>query len=103
MEDDTDHRHQDPDNTRTPLVVWGSGIRGPQRLVFGRSAAWNLTVQGERIWQADIATLMSTLLGKPLPANSVGMLPYRLLSADMERKARAMIINAKVNDLQFAT
>ena len=74
------------------------------------SVAWNLSLQGQDVSQADIAPLMSTLLGRNIPANSVGVLPdvyahtegdeaapgYFASHETNERKARAAVINAKV-------
>ncbi|KAF8527215.1 PigN-domain-containing protein [Gautieria morchelliformis] len=90
------HGDGDPDNTRTPLIAWGSGIRGPLP-AKSPSAAWNLMLQGHDVSQADIAPLMSTVLGRNVPANSVGVLPdvYAYMDGN-EMKARASVINAKV-------
>lgn len=73
----------DPDNTRTPLIVWGSGIRGP--VLDGKfgsasnsthdaysSPAWgtDLTKLARvDVQQADVAALMSALLGQEWPMN----------------------------------
>ena len=72
---------QDPDSTRTPLIAWGAGIRGPLKdsMHFSHdeySKPWGLSHLVRRdVEQADIAPLMSTLLGLDLPVNSVGVLP----------------------------
>ena len=72
--------------------------------------AWNLSLEAQDVSQADIAPLMSTLLGKSLPANSVGVLPdvytgvegtkvrpgYLAPRDGEEAKARAAVINTKV-------
>ena len=86
----------DPDNTRTPLIAWGSGIHPPVPS-SQISVAWDLPLVANDISQADIAPLMSTLLGRPIPANSVGVLPKGYLATDDERVARAMVVNAKVS------
>ncbi|EIM84449.1 PigN-domain-containing protein [Stereum hirsutum FP-91666 SS1] len=83
------HGDGDPDNTRTPLIAWGAGVRGPIHLpshstsqvphaneVDEYSAPWALShLHRQDVEQADIAALMSALLGVPWPVNSVGVLP----------------------------
>ncbi|KAF8518146.1 Phosphatidylinositolglycan class N-domain-containing protein [Hysterangium stoloniferum] len=97
------HGDGEPDNTRTPLIAWGSGIRGPKQSTSGSpSFAWNLTLQAQDVSQADIAPLMTTLIGRPFPVNSVGVLPdvygEGILSpaGGEEARARAAVVNAKV-------
>ena len=71
----------DPDNTRTPLIAWGAGIRKP--IVLNTpdvpdkySAPFELEHLARRdVEQADVAAIMSTLLGQDWPVNSVGRLP----------------------------
>ncbi|KAJ1886849.1 Glycosyl phosphatidyl inositol anchor synthesis [Kickxella alabastrina] len=103
MNDRGAHGDGHPDNTRTPLIVWGAGIaptvptdagqRAPGHDAF--SEPWALT-QYERkdVNQADIAPLMATLIGVPLPLNSVGTLPLSYLNATDEFRARAVLVNA---------
>ncbi|KAN0031977.1 hypothetical protein ACTFIV_005850 [Dictyostelium citrinum] len=88
-------------NTETPLVVWGSGVRGPlssdlqmERVASLRGKAKEklpVNVETPSNWklssffrsdvsQADIAPLMTSLLGIPSPLNSVGVLPTEILS-----------------------
>lgn len=103
------HGDGDPDNTRTPLVAWGSGVRGPrpadeaQMDSRQKEAEKDTYYSGwrglESLWrqdvdQADITALMATLLGLPLPANSEGVLPLDYLDLDAEQSARAMFANA---------
>ncbi|KIJ33852.1 hypothetical protein M422DRAFT_264143 [Sphaerobolus stellatus SS14] len=57
--------------------------------------AWDLPLESHDVSQADIAPFMSTLLGRPVPVNSVGVLPANYLSGGEERKARTMVVNAK--------
>ena len=98
----------DPDNTRTPLLAWGSGVRGPLPDISlsshdDYSKPWGLTHLYRRdVEQADIAPLMAALIGIDWPVNSVGVLPDvdttrpGYLNIDEYSKARASLINAKV-------
>ena len=45
--------------------------------------------------QADIAPLMSSLIGVPIPVNSVGLLPIDVVGVDDRSKAEMMLANAK--------
>lgn len=104
------HGDGDPDNTRTPLVAWGRGIRGPlpdshPSSHDGYSAPWELDHLLRRdIEQADLAPLMASLVGIDWPVNSVGVLPdidhtkpgYLLPRNGDETLARAALVNSKV-------
>ncbi|OTA02710.1 phosphatidylinositolglycan class N, putative [Trichoderma parareesei] len=103
MSDWGSHGDGHPDNTRTPLVCWGSGVASPVlhpgKIAPGHddlSADWNLDhVQRHDVAQADIAALMSYLIGTEFPANSVGKLPLPYLSADLRQKAKGLLANAR--------
>ncbi|XP_067124536.1 GPI ethanolamine phosphate transferase 1-like [Centruroides vittatus] len=90
-----------PHETLTPLIAWGAGIRGPLgtgKDVYhdGLSEEWKLTyVRRVDVSQADIAPLISILIGAPIPINSVGVLPVEYLSTDWYYKATAIITNVK--------
>ncbi|KAF8180205.1 Phosphatidylinositolglycan class N-domain-containing protein [Pholiota molesta] len=104
------HGDGHPDNTRTPLVAWGSGIRGPLPDTEppshdAYSEPWKLGHLFRRdVEQADIASLMAALIGIDWPVNSVGVLP----DADPTKPgyldskngdgalARAALVNAQV-------
>lgn len=103
---------EDPDNTRTPLIAWGAGIRKPvhdrtsSRLKDDYSAPWELShIVRRDVEQADVASLMSALLGTFWPVNSVGILPdvdptkdgYLAMRGGEREVAEAGIVNAKVN------
>lgn len=47
------------------------------------------------IHQADVAPLASSLLGLPVPVNSVGVLPVDLLTSDAALRAAALAANAR--------
>ncbi|KAI0161637.1 GPI ethanolamine phosphate transferase 1 [Hypoxylon sp. FL1284] len=103
MSDWGSHGDGHPDNTRTPLIAWGSGIAKPDVyqgvIAPGHdeySSDWNLDqVKRNDVQQADVAALMSYLVGIDFPANSVGELPLSYLSAGIKEKAEASLVNAQ--------
>jgi phosphatidylinositol glycan class N len=103
MSDYGSHGDGHPNNTRTPLITWGSGIAKPEVVADGIapghddwSADWALShVQRHDVAQADIAALMAYLVGVEFPANSVGRLPLPYLAADNKEKAEASLVNAQ--------
>ncbi|GMF13586.1 unnamed protein product [Phytophthora lilii] len=118
------HGDGDPANTRTPLVVWGAGVQGPTKVKTEGEFDVDLPTQSraqvraqlqaqeeqERaavdewgtlggllrkdVMQADIAPLISALLGLPYPRNSVGVLPFSYLAKGAYR-ANAVRSNAQ--------
>lgn len=100
----------DPDNTRTPLITWGAGLRGPlpdsaSSTHDSYSASWGLSHLIRRdVEQADVAPLMAMLIGAEWPVNSVGVLPdidpshpgFLQLAQGEEELAKAALVNAKV-------
>jgi phosphatidylinositol glycan class N len=103
MSDYGSHGDGHPDNTRTPLIAWGSGVATPQ-LYPGTVApghdAYSSDWGFDDVWrhdvaQADVAALMSYLIGTEFPANSVGELPLAYLAADNKEKATASMVNAQ--------
>ncbi|CAK7269307.1 Glycosyl phosphatidyl inositol anchor synthesis [Sporothrix epigloea] len=112
MSDWGSHGDGHPDNTRTPLIVWGSGVAQPEvyKECEGRdtveagvapghdeySVGWGLShIHRHDVAQADVAALMSYLIGVEFPANSVGELPLDFVAADLEEKAKAALVNAR--------
>ncbi|GAA5897536.1 hypothetical protein JCM8208_003298 [Rhodotorula glutinis] len=94
------HGDGHPDNTRTPLVVWGKGVkhRADWEEPAGHdeySQGWGLSGVRRDVEQADVAALMSVLAGIPLPANSAGRVPLDYLDASPELRARAAFANAR--------
>lgn len=103
MSDWGSHGDGHPDNTRTPLIAWGSGVAKP-KLVPGKTAPghdelssdWGLDhVQRHDVAQADVAALMAYLAGLEFPVNSVGELPLPYISADITAKSEAFLANAR--------
>lgn len=104
MTDWGSHGDGHPDNTRTPLIAWGSGVAKPNVTESGTasghedgfSADWGLDhVQRHDVEQADIAALMAYLAGLEFPVNSVGELPLSYLARDLKEKAEAAFANVK--------
>ncbi|KAG2013076.1 GPI ethanolamine phosphate transferase 1 [Coprinopsis cinerea AmutBmut pab1-1] len=104
------HGDGHPDNTRTPIIAWGKGVRGPlpdpnSESHDDYSRPWELSHLYRRdMEQADIAPLMSSLVGIDWPVNSVGVLPdtdpslpgYLDTKASDSFVARAAFTNAKM-------
>jgi phosphatidylinositol glycan class N len=69
------HGAGDKSETETPLVVWGAGVRGPRPNTDSNPsspASWRLAhFTRSDVNQADIAPLMASLIGIPVPVNSV--------------------------------
>ncbi|KAK7748994.1 Glycosyl phosphatidyl inositol anchor synthesis [Cytospora paraplurivora] len=103
MSDWGSHGDGHPDNTRTPLIAWGSGVAKPEvhadTVAPGHdeySSDWHLDhVRRHDVSQADVAALMSHLVGLEYPANSVGELPLPYLAGDISEKAEAFLVNAQ--------
>ncbi|XP_022774430.1 GPI ethanolamine phosphate transferase 1 isoform X2 [Durio zibethinus] len=108
------HGDGHPSNTDTPLVAWGAGIKHPKP-ISGRDHSdhvlrfvdehlhdtptpeeWGLNgIERVDVNQADIAPLMSTLLGLPCPVNSVGNLPLGYVDMKEEEEVEAVLANTK--------
>ena len=104
MSDWGSHGDGHPDNTRTPLVAWGSGVAKPHVVTEGTapghedgfSGDWGLDkIQRHDVAQADIAALMAYLAGLEFPVNSVGELPLSYVAAHPKDKAEAALANAR--------
>ena len=106
MYDKGSHGDGHPQNTMTPIIAWGAGIRGPKssaslidsvggKVVPSSPLEWSLDhILRVDIEQASIAPLMSAILGIPFPLNSVGTLPLSFLNATMEEKAKLIYSNS---------
>lgn len=90
--------------TETPLLAWGAGVRRARNISAAESAGqinkvpapWALPpVERDDVEQADIAPLMSVLLGAAVPRNSVGKLPSGYLDMHPEHKVEAAVTVAK--------
>ncbi len=103
MSDWGSHGDGNPDNTRTPLIAWGAGIKSPESADIFSSfqnsnepVGWAVEArQRTDTEQADIAPLMSYLVGLNYPTNNVGKLPLAFLDAPTSQKVDAIYQNAK--------
>ncbi|KAJ5807112.1 glycosyl phosphatidyl inositol anchor synthesis [Penicillium riverlandense] len=104
MSDKGSHGDGHPDNTRTPLVAWGSGVASPKTTngadvtghEDGFSSDWGFDqVLRHDVAQADVAALMAYLVGLDYPVNSVGQLPLAYLDASPQEKAMAALANTR--------
>ncbi|XP_043199492.1 GPI ethanolamine phosphate transferase 1-like [Amphibalanus amphitrite] len=131
MTDWGSHGAGDPSETQTPLVAWGAGIRGPlpapdgdpppdavtAALYAGRAVDQGMAEEGEKrgegrellelrrtdVAQADIAPLVTALLGLNLPVNSVGRLPPDVLGVPPDQRADLLFTNARQLLCQYET
>ncbi|XP_077348180.1 GPI ethanolamine phosphate transferase 1 [Lithobates pipiens] len=98
MTDWGSHGAGHPSETLTPLVAWGAGIHYPRQNQLQHdvlSKEWNLeSFQRIDVNQADVAPLMTALIGVPYPLNSVGILPVEYLNSSSHFKAESMLTNA---------
>ncbi|XP_014221295.1 GPI ethanolamine phosphate transferase 1-like [Trichogramma pretiosum] len=82
MTDWGSHGSGSTDETETPFVAWGAGIKKK--------------AQFYNIEQADITPLISTLVGIPYPRNNEGILPIEILDDNYQKYiANAFFTNAK--------
>ncbi|XP_051121000.1 GPI ethanolamine phosphate transferase 1 [Andrographis paniculata] len=113
MSDKGSHGDGHPSNTDTPLVVWGAGVQNPVLISENHHdipvrfvdehvhdihspSEWGLDdLERQDVNQADIAPLMSTLLGLPCPVNSVGNLPLGFVNFTEVDKVEAVLANTK--------
>ncbi|POS84142.1 PigN-domain-containing protein, partial [Erysiphe pulchra] len=103
MSDWGSHGDGHPDNTRTPLIAWGSGVAKPVKtsgeIALGHdefSSDWSLNhIQRHDVSQADVAALMAYLAGLDFPVNSVGKLPLEFLSGNLRAKSEAFLANTR--------
>lgn len=80
--------------TEVPIVTWGAGLS------YAKKNSVSLPVN---INQADVAPLMATLIGVPIPVHSVGILPLNLFNTDAEARAKYLLANALQMNAAFST
>ncbi|KAG2714471.1 hypothetical protein I3760_03G027900 [Carya illinoinensis] len=114
MSDKGSHGDGHPSNTDTPLVAWGAGIKYPKPMLSTNHShcsfrfvdehmhdtptptEWGLHgIERVDVNQADIAPLMSTLIGLPCPVNSVGSLPLDYINMIEVEEVHAVLANTE--------
>jgi len=106
MTDWGSHGAGDPEETMTPLVAWGAGVRKPVKRghphLGPEERLWGLSnVDRADVHQADVCALMSALLGSPFPVNSHGIVPLEYIQGTDETKAKILHSNARQISAQF--
>ncbi|KAL4429934.1 hypothetical protein ABPG74_000300 [Tetrahymena malaccensis] len=103
MADNGAHGDGNPQNTYTPFVIWGSSIKPAEDELDPQnpethddfSKKWGLTMKKRvDIDQNQLPSLISILLGIPIPINNEGVLPLHVLDINLLQKAYALIQNA---------
>jgi len=91
--------------TVTPLVAWGAGIRKLEKNVGAREQFDQVqafrNLNRIELNQADMAPLMSTLIGKNIPVNSVGRLPIEMVDLHPNHQVEAMMVQIDQLMAQF--
>ncbi|GMM28633.1 mannose-ethanolamine phosphotransferase [Martiniozyma asiatica (nom. inval.)] len=108
MSDFGSHGDGHPNNTRTPLICWGKGCNKPKFIKPENNLYlldefenkdmlnWDLNnIQRNDVKQADIAPLMSYLIGIDYPVNNVGQLPLNFINHSEELKIKGLFSNCK--------
>ena len=93
------HGDGNPDCTRTPFLIWGSGIRKsiyrekkPQKEDTPKN--WDLDNYVRKdISQIDITPLSAGLIGINFPMNSLGILPLDILDISEKVKSKLLFTN----------
>ncbi|XP_021913441.1 GPI ethanolamine phosphate transferase 1-like isoform X2 [Zootermopsis nevadensis] len=105
MTDWGSHGAGDRSETETPLVAWGAGVREPRPSTGSNPpspASWGLGhLTRSDVNQADVAPLMASLIGVPVPVNSVGILPRDYLGVTEHKLSELMFSNARQMAAQY--
>lgn len=97
------HGDGKPECTRTPLVIWGSGIRKPiyrEKKPSEEDTPWEWGLDHfvrQDISQIDLTPLISGLIGSNFPMNSLGIIPLNIL--DISDKIKAKLIFGNFEEL----
>lgn len=95
MTDWGSHGAGDDHETKTPYVIWGSGVNNPGEFKLDPETKGMSMENRLDINQVDLAPLMSTVLSIPVPVNSKGKLTSELLNMTLSNKAKAIYSNSR--------
>lgn len=117
MSDWGSHGDGDPVNTRTPYITWGAGLKRPSSPLSDRTSEslalhhthlenfnWSVeAVERVDVAQADLAVLMSYLIGVNFPKNGAGSLPVEVLEGPDSQLSVALFQNAQQIHAQYTS
>ncbi|XP_053375455.1 GPI ethanolamine phosphate transferase 1-like isoform X2 [Mercenaria mercenaria] len=94
------HGDGTPDETLTPLIAWGPGLRTPakesKKYRDGLSKAWSLTgFKRTDINQASMAAFLAALVGIPFPMNSVLPVPDQMFNITDHEMSEMLFANLR--------
>ncbi|XP_065165010.1 GPI ethanolamine phosphate transferase 1 isoform X3 [Atheta coriaria] len=73
--------------TEVPYILWGKGVKENKLR--------------HDLKQTDLAPLLSSLIGVPIPVNSIGILPHKLLNGTYDQISEAVMANVMQHVEQY--
>ncbi|KAJ8735600.1 hypothetical protein PYW07_007220 [Mythimna separata] len=95
MTDWGSHGAGDDHETKTPYVIWGSGVNQAKMQQFDPETVGMSLEHRLDINQVDLSPVMSTILSIPVPVNSRGKLKTELFDMSLPNKAKAIYSNCR--------
>lgn len=105
MTDKGSHGAGSDHETVTPFVAWGAGLQLGKHIQSKHTSSIfqldGVDIHKWSIRQADVAPLLTSLIGVAAPINNVGQLPVHFLNVSDEYKATAIYNNAQQIAAQY--